>query len=426
MFPGRGTLANETLEVCRMRTRRLLLVFVCLGTTLPTLVAGQRLASREIVWPEAPAPARIRYIGQLSSEEDIGRKSGFFSKMRGKLAGTGGDSYMSVNRPHDVYVLGGKRFFVSDGGIGKVVLFDGDSKSAKVLGQSGEGRLYKPMGIGGDGSGIVYVADASGDRVVAFDDQGEFLRLYGGKGMLLNPVDVAVDVDRDRLYVVDSYLHQVVVFSVASGEVVGRIGRDEGDLARKQAIFAGIWSGAAHGVGEPDDGNDDPSLPDSLVAQEEVDLSREPRDLVANRGVEAGEFRYPAFIAVAPDGTLYVSDQMNFRVQAFDPEGTFLRQIGGQGVVPGAFARPKGVAVDSQGHVYVADAAFNNVHIFDREGRLLLHFADGGTDEGQIFLPLGLDIDEMNRVYIADRYNDRIQVFEFLPIREGEYANQGG
>jgi DNA-binding beta-propeller fold protein YncE len=405
-----------------MTIRRLVLALTLLGA-LPPAASAQREASRDIVWPDPPAPTRIRYVGELRSEEDIGRKSGLLSRMRGKLAGTGGDSYVSVSRPHDVYVLDGTRFFVSDGGIGKIVLFDAEAKAARIIGESGEGRLYKPMGLGGDGQGTVFVADASGDRVVAFDGDGNFLRFYGGKNSLLNPVDVAADVPRDRLYVVDSYLHQVVVFSLSTGDIIGRLGRDEGDLARKQALYAGMWSGGAHGAGEPDEVSL-AALPDSVV--EEVDLSREPRDLVANRGLGEGEFRYPAFLAVAPDGTLYVSDQMNFRIQAFDTDLNFVRTIGGQGVVPGAFARPKGVAVDQQGHLYVADAAFNNVQIFDGDGRLLLHFAQGGTDEGEIFLPLGIDIDASNRVYIADRYNDRIQVFEFVPVQEGEYETGDG
>jgi DNA-binding beta-propeller fold protein YncE len=284
------------------------------------------------------------------------------------------------------------------------------------------------MGVTGDGAGTVYVADASGDRVAVFDRDGEFVRFYGGKSTLRNPADVAVDTARDRLYAVDSYLHQVVVFSLATGDMVGKIGRAEGDLARKQSIFAGVWGGGAHGAGTPEEEEElEAAVPDSLA--EEVDRTREPRDLVANRGAEEGEFRYPAFVAVGPDGTLYVSDQMNFRIQAFDPEGNFLHTVGGQGVVPGAFARPKGIAVDQQGHLYVADAAFNNVQIFNAEGRLMLHFGDPGTEEGQIFLPLGMHIDESNRIYIADRYNDRIQVFEFIPVADGEYevrAEGGG
>jgi hypothetical protein len=41
--------------------------------------------------------------------------------MKNSLAGTQ-SSVLGVQRPHDVYVDGGTRFFVSDGARGKVVL----------------------------------------------------------------------------------------------------------------------------------------------------------------------------------------------------------------------------------------------------------------------------------------------------------------
>ena len=395
-----------------MTTRRIGLA-LALVALLASPGHAQRPATRDIVWPEPPETPRIRYVGQLNNEKDVGKTLGFFSKMKGALAGNSGESFLSIERPHDVYVLDGTRFFVTDGAIGKLVLFDTEARSAKVVGESGEGQLSKPMGLGGAPAGTVYVADATQDRVVAFDRDGNFVRSYGGPQHFMNPVDVATDRERDRLYVVDSYLHQVLLFSLTTGEFMGLIGRDEDDLQAKRRRFAGVWSGGVHGASDDDDGTPPDSVP------EEVDISREPRDLVLNRGIDPGEFRYPAFVAVGPDGHIYVTDQMNFRLQAFDTDGVFLREIGAQGLTPGSFARPKGVAVDTEGHIYVADAAFNNIQIFDADGQLLLNFADGGVDEGQVFLPLGIEIDAQNRIYVADRYNNRIQVYQYLHVQEG-------
>jgi DNA-binding beta-propeller fold protein YncE len=327
---------------------------------------------------------------------------GFFARMKNSLAGTQ-SSVLGVQRPHDVYVDGGTRFFVSDGARGKVVLFNSDNQSATVIGEGGVGNLRKPMGVGGDGHGTAYVADASGSRVVAFDRDGQYKNAYGGEGILLNPADVAVDPERGHLYVVDSYLHQVVAFDVTTGEVLFRIGKDLDDLAAKREVLAGMWQGGIHGAeaGEEVEG---PTSHAGTV----------PRDLVGNRGSEPGEFRYPAFVATAPDGTVYVTDQMNFRIQAFDSEGNFLRQVGQIGRTPGSFSRPKGIGVDRQGHVYVADGLFNNVQVFDDQGQLLLVFGKIGVDEGEMYLPLGLEVDLENRIYVADRFNNRIQVFQFL------------
>ena len=45
---------------------------------------------------------------------------------------------------------------------------------------------------------------------------------------------------------------------------------------------------------------------------------------------------------LAEDGTVYVTDTTNFRVQQFDAEGNLIRVIGSQGTSYGYFARPKG------------------------------------------------------------------------------------
>ena len=57
-------------------------------------------------------------------------------------------------------------------------------------------------------------------------------------------------------------------------------------------------------------------------------------------------------IAVGPDGTVFVDDEGNHRVQAFTPDGTFIRQMGSFGTDDGQFSRPHYIAVDSQGSLY--------------------------------------------------------------------------
>ncbi|MFQ5537287.1 MAG: 6-bladed beta-propeller [Gemmatimonadota bacterium] len=386
-----------------MKTRRLFLTLSLLVAGLPGAAFAQRPAQEELVWPLPPEPPKIRYVGQLQSEADIGKTVGFFTKLKNMLAGTQ-SSVLGLQRPFDVYVDGGTRFFVADGARGKGVLFNADTRSAKIIGEGGLGNLRKPMGLGGDRQGRVYVADASGARVVAFDRDGAYVGAYGGESMLLNPVDVAVDPDRGRLYVVDSYLHQVVAFSIETGDVLFRIGKDEDDLAAKRTYLRGRWRGGVPLAGGHERGE----------VEDTTHAGTEPSDLVLNRGSGPGEFRYPGYAAVAPDGTLYVTDQLNFRVQAFTPEGEFIRQIGRIGRTPGSFSRPKGVAVDTEGHIYVADALFNNIQIFNAEGQLLLVFGNVGTGEGELYMPLGVQIDERDRIYVADRYNNRIQVYQFL------------
>ncbi|MFQ5552045.1 MAG: 6-bladed beta-propeller, partial [Gemmatimonadales bacterium] len=227
--------------------------------------------------------------------------------------------------------------------------------------------------------------------ITVFDAQGNYLRSVGGPEHLLNPVDVAVDPIDGRIHVADSHLHQIVTFS-SDGELLGRLGVTD-------ALPADVRERHARA--------------------EDSNEPRGPIDAYQNRSGEPGEFRFPLSLAVTRDGTLYVSDGLNFRVQVFDRFGNYVRQIGELGDGPGSFARPKGIAVDSYGHLYVADASFNNVQVFDAEGNLLLAFAEGGQGEGQILLPLGLSLDAQDRIWIADRFNNRTQVFQYIAGSEG-------
>ena len=359
-----------------------------------------RPASVKRVWPEPPEVPRIAFLATLASERDIGKQLSGFAKFRAMFEGTK-ENVVPVQRPYDVVLGLDRRVYVTDGMHNQVLVFDPKTHAARPLGESGPGRLVKPMGLGIDRKGNVYVADPGGKRAVAFTPGDAFLRSYGSAELLLNPVDVAVDDEAGIVYVVDSYLHQVLAFRQQDGTLIRRIGRDSGKVSAKQRSLVAEVSTHGRAAAQAAPGH-------------APNTSDEPRDLVANRGVEPGEFRYPSFVAVGPNGTLYVTDVLNSRVQAFDRNGRFVRQFGELGDGPGTFARPKGVAVDSEGHVYVADAAFNNVQIFDQQGRMLLAFGQMGRGEGDLDLPLGLFIDRNDRIYVADRTNNRLQIFQYL------------
>jgi len=359
-----------------------------------------------LVWPSPPETPRIRYVGQIASDRDLGKEAGLFERIRNGILGTDQEALLA-KRPFDTFVDENGRIYVTNGALSAILILDPDRKDADVLIPTGPGELAKPLGIDGDGAGTLFVADPVQRRVVALGYQGEFQGAYGGRDVLLNPVDVAVSPGGRRIYVADSYLHQVVVFA-RDGTLLRRVGRDVGSM---KAVAEAPR--ATHAL--PDGFDHDGAQADNA-----------PSDVTENRGARDGEFRYPSFVDVAPDGTVYVSDAANYRVQAFDADGGFRRVIGRHGDTPGSLARPKGVAVDSEGHLYVVDAAFNNVQIFDPDGRLLLAFGGVGTGAGGLWLPTGLSIDERDRIYVADRYNDRVQIFEYLPDRAGEDSRPAG
>jgi DNA-binding beta-propeller fold protein YncE len=377
----------------------------------PQQAATQQQAEQEIVWPPPPDQPVIRLDGVLYSEQDLGKDVGILSKISGALVGTK-QRMLAVQRPHDVWTDDQGRMFVTNGLQSGFWIFDPNEKEARIVNPDGAATVGKPMGITGDGQGTVFIADPSGKRVVAMDEDGNFVQAYGGLDVLLNPVDVALSPSGHRVYVADAYCHQVLIFDRESGELLRTLGRDDGNLTSKGAQKLAT----THGM--PDHGQDG-AVPAQSEASPQTpghaaDEPVEPSDLWENRSAAEGEFRYPAFLATAPDGRLFVSDAMNFRVQIFDADGEFLGMFGRMGDTPGAFSRPKGIEVDSEGHVYVVDGAFNNVQIFDAEGRLLMVFGEFGNGAGQLWLPTGIHIDTQDRIFVADRYNSRIQIFQYL------------
>ncbi len=101
----------------------------------------------------------------------------------------------------------------------------------------------------------------------------------------------------------------------------------------------------------------------------------EPLLTLGERGVagnDSSHFNLPTDVAVAADGSFYVSDGYgNNRVLKFAPDGRFLFQWGAKGTGPGQFDLPHGITLDASGRVYVADRANARVQVFDANGKYL-------------------------------------------------------
>jgi uncharacterized protein (TIGR03663 family) len=125
-----------------------------------------------------------------------------------------------------------------------------------------------------------------------------------------------------------------------------------------------------------------------------------------------GTFNEPWGIDVAPDGSVYVADTWNHRIQHFTADGEFLDMFGsfGQADNPTSFWGPRDVALDSNGRIYITDTGNKRIVVFDELGAVG-EFGGFGLDSGFLDEPVGIAIDEDNRIYVADTWNQRIQVF---------------
>jgi uncharacterized protein (TIGR03663 family) len=126
-----------------------------------------------------------------------------------------------------------------------------------------------------------------------------------------------------------------------------------------------------------------------------------------------GLFNEPWGVAVGPDGSVYVTDTWNHRVQKFNAHGKFIMSWGyfGQAETPDAFWGPRGIAVDSAGYVYVADTGNKRIVVFDSNGKNVNVIGSYGFNPGEFDEPVGVAVGLNGDVYINDTWNQRVQVF---------------
>ena len=156
----------------------------------------------------------------------------------------------------------------------------------------------------------------------------------------------------------------------------------------------------------------------------QISFGSEDYDLLHKWGkygpTEPNSFAYPQFIAVGEDGSIYVSDFGNKRIQKFSSSGEYLTHWGNSGKQLGDFYNPSGIAV-SDDSVFVVDRDINRIQKFSLDGEFLTTWGKKGTAEGQFLYPNGITLSN-GLLYVMDTGNQRIQIFS----TSGEFVSSFG
>jgi DNA-binding beta-propeller fold protein YncE len=85
-----------------------------------------------------------------------------------------------------------------------------------------------------------------------------------------------------------------------------------------------------------------------------------------------GQFRQPTDVTWDSAGDIFISDgYINSRVAKYDKNGNWVKQWGDRGTKQGEFNTPHSIATDAKDNIYVADRGNRRIQVFDTNGTFL-------------------------------------------------------
>jgi DNA-binding beta-propeller fold protein YncE len=261
-----------------------------------------------------------------------------------------------------------------------------------ITGEAPPAVLYRPYGLAWDGDSLL-VADPGLGRVVRVNQRNRVST--SPAGLMESPIGVArcapgivvTDSRAGDVRLLDKNLRPLA--KIAEG-----LERPTGVACDGERVF--VLETAKHRV------------------RVFVSSDRAADESWGGRGEGAGEFNFPA-VAAWHEGTLWVGDTLNFRVQQLDGgAGDVLKVFGRLGDAPGDMPRIKGLAIDDGGRLWVSDAHLDLVSLFRPDGTFLAHLGGTISGESQFSFPAGIATHPDGRVAVADSLNRRIQIFRVV------------
>jgi DNA-binding beta-propeller fold protein YncE len=326
-----------------------------------------------IVWPNPPAIARIRYQAFYSAQKlsQVETPNTSKQKWMDRLAGTqpvseSGKVLFQLAEPYGLAVDSKNNLYVADQKVGAIFIFNTETREVELIKNKTHAHFARIIGLAMDDNDRLFVSDPGLRHIVTFDANHKPEDVIS-EGMV-EPGGLALDKENRLLYVADVELDQVLVYDADSFKLLRKIGT----------------TGHKHELTTP------------------------------------GDFSKPTAVAVDHDGNLYVCDTLNNRVEIFDADGKFVSTFGKAGDGPGYFSRPKGVAIDSDGHIWVADGMQDRVQVFNKDAQLLISFGGHGLMPGQFQGLVGIATDKNNRVFTSEMFPGRVQQFRYVTDAEAE------
>jgi sugar lactone lactonase YvrE len=276
-----------------------------------------------------------------------------------------------------------------------------------------------PRGVQVAANGQIYVVDYWNQRIEYMNPDGSDAQSFGfrgnpsQKGAINFAWSIAIQPGTGDIFVANRESNQVEVFSPTGTAILifGANGTADGDFHLPQGIAFG-----PDGTLYVDDSGNDRVESFTMSAG---DTSATWDATYGAKGVgstaPAGDLNNPTGIAVAPDGTVWVADTRNNRIQSLSPSGQWTAittPVGTGTQLP--FKAPWGITVAPDGSIWVSDTGNHRLVSVDASGNLIFSatakkMGIPAAPDDSVIYPFAVAFSG-DTVYLSDIWNDRVLV----------------
>ena len=307
--------------------------------------------------------------GQMLNEPaavKVDDEEALFTQLNPVLSiGSSGTGDGQLQRPRNVAVSSdGSRIYVCDSGNNRIQYFD---QNGMYLGQwSGANgiRFSEPWGIAVDMKGNVYVADTWNNRIAKFDADGAFITEWRANdpsapgGSFYGPRAIAIS-SANVVYVCDTGYKRIMVYD------------ENGNFIRKFGV-------SGMGMGEMDEPVGIALLDDDHLAVADTWNQRVQVFDVSGKGLQDGVTlvfevnawytqslnNKPYIAGSAVANAIFVTDPEGSLIHQYDMSGKLVRTWNADGGDIDHFSMPTGITMGPDGSIWVADTENNRINKF--------------------------------------------------------------
>ncbi len=253
-----------------------------------------------------------------------------------------------------------------------------------------------------DSKGHLFVLTRGQPSLYEFDNNGKFVRSFG-EGLFTRSHGLKIDKD-GNIWATDVGAHTVMKIS-PQGQVLLTLG------TKGQR---GAWDASTQLLNEPNDiaigrngelfvvqGHTPGAMGDPRVLK--FDKNGKFIKSWGGKGKEPGKFEVAHGIAIDARGLLWVTDRENQRIQVFDADGKFIRELKYAGL-------PCSLDIGSQ-YIYMVNGFAGQVLRMDLDGKVLAATGKPGKGIGEFGEAHVIAVSPGGEIYVADSVNAAVQKF---------------